>query len=80
MEAISFSMMISVSMSVFVTRMGFGDEAKRIEMEANLDRVYCPIVSLDGQHLFFIGHRSDLGNVYWVDAKIIEELKPGELK
>ena len=30
--------------------------------------------------VFFIGHRDGLGNVYWVDAKIIEELKPKELK
>ncbi len=45
-------------------------------MGANLDRVYCPIVSLDGQYLFFIGHRDGLVNIYWVDAKIIEDLRP----
>ena len=78
MEAISFSKMISVSMSVFVTRMGFGDEAKRIEMEANLDRVYCPIVSLDGPYLFFIGHRDGLVNIYWVNAKFIVQMTLSE--
>lgn len=30
--------------------------------------------------IFFIGHRDGLVNIYWVNAKIIEELKPDELK
>ena len=49
-----------------------------------------PCVSPDGKYLFFNSNRvSELnakpiadgpGNIYWVDAKIIEELKPEELK
>jgi len=50
----------------------------------------CPFVSFDGKHLFFMSNRvSELnrnpipdgpGNVYWVDAKIIEELKAHKLR
>lgn len=40
-----------------------------------------PVVSPDGKYLFFISQKDrDVGNVYWVDARIIEELKPDELK
>jgi hypothetical protein len=49
-----------------------------------------PYVSPDGKYFFFNSSRvSSLnaepipdgrGNVFWVDAKIIEELKPKELK
>jgi hypothetical protein len=49
-----------------------------------------PFVSFDGKYLFFMSNRvSELnrdpipdgpGNVYWVDAKIIEDLKPKKLK
>jgi len=34
----------------------------------------CPVVSPDGRHLFFM--RS--GHVYWVDAAVIEDLRPAE--
>ena len=50
----------------------------------------CPFVSFDGKYLFFMSNRvSELnqkpipdgpGNVYWVDAAIIEDFKPEELK
>ena len=40
-----------------------------------------PIVSPDGKYLFFVSQRDrGLGDAYWVDARIIEELKPDELK
>ncbi len=35
----------------------------------------CPSVSPDGKYLFFARH----GNIFWVDAKIIENLRPKEL-
>jgi len=35
-----------------------------------------PIITPDGRYLFFVRN----GDIYWVDAKIIEELKPDELK
>jgi hypothetical protein len=50
----------------------------------------CPFVSFDGKYLFFMSNRvSELnkvpipdgpGNVYWMDAGIIEDLKPNEPK
>ena len=41
---------------------------------------YCPMLSPDGQYFFFTSKRSGNGDIYWVDAKIIEELKPKEIK
>ncbi|MFC2136274.1 TolB family protein [Bacteroidota bacterium] len=41
---------------------------------------YCPILSPDGKYFFFSSSRSGNGDVYWVDAKILEELKQDELK
>ena len=37
------------------------------------DMELCPVVSPDGRYLFFM--RS--GHVYWVDAAVIEDLRPG---
>ncbi len=41
-----------------------------------------PHVSVDGKFFFFTSYRpeSESQDIYWVNAKIIEELKPGELK
>lgn len=41
---------------------------------------YCPMLSPDGKYLFFTSTRTGNGDIYWVDAKIIEDLKPKELK
>lgn len=40
----------------------------------------CPQVSPDGNYFFFNRYDpdSETGNMYWVNAKIIEELKPDE--
>ena len=38
------------------------------------------VVSPDGKFLFFISRRNGIGEFFWVDAKIIEELKPDHLK
>jgi ankyrin repeat protein len=48
----------------------FGDEVNATGTEM------CGFVSPDGRFFFF----SREGNVYWMDAKVIEELKPEELK
>jgi len=56
-----------------------GDWAKAINMGPVInskEHEDYPIVSPDGKHLFFIRN----GDVYWVDAKVIEDLKPKELK
>ena len=38
------------------------------------------VVSPDGNYLFFMSRRNGIGELFWVDARIIEELKPKELK
>lgn len=35
----------------------------------------CPSVSIDGRYLFFSSNRNESMDIYWVDTKIIEELK-----
>jgi hypothetical protein len=40
----------------------------------------CPVVTRDGKYFFFISMKSGKPQIYWVDAKIMEELKPKELK
>ena len=40
----------------------------------------CPTLSPDGKYFFFNTTRSGNWDIYWVDAKIIEDLKPKELK
>jgi len=39
-----------------------------------------PRVSPDRKYIFFSSNRTGNWDIYWVDAKIIEELKPDELK
>jgi hypothetical protein len=39
-----------------------------------------PYVSPDGNYLFFSGGERPKGDIYWVSAKIIENLRPGEVK
>jgi Tol biopolymer transport system component len=39
---------------------------------------YCPKVSTDGKYLFFTSGRSGNGDIYWVDAGFIQNLKPKE--
>jgi ankyrin repeat protein len=48
--------------------------------ESNEYRDRCPIVSHDGKFLFYLRFIDDRYIPFWVDAKIIEELKPEELK
>ena len=56
-----------------------GEWTKSINMNQSIDfseHAAIPHVSFDGKYLFF----SSRGDIYWVDARIIEELKPKELK
>ena len=42
-----------------------------------------PCVTPDGKYLFFTSNRTDdkeMGGIYWVDAAVIEDLKPNDLK
>lgn len=41
---------------------------------------HCPILTLDKKYLFFTSTRTGNRDIYWVDAKIIEDLKPDEIK
>jgi len=41
---------------------------------------WVPYVTPDGKYFFFNSMRSGSWDIYWVDAKIIEDLKPKELK
>jgi len=41
---------------------------------------YIPYVTPDGKYFFFTSDKSGNRDIYWMDAKIIEELKPKELK
>ena len=40
---------------------------------------WIPFITDDGKYLFFISNRSGNYDIYWVDAKIIDELKPKDL-
>jgi ankyrin repeat protein len=42
----------------------------------SVEYALCPAVTPDGKYMFFIGG----GDIYWVDAGFIEELKPAGLK
>lgn len=50
---------------------------KRVNSESS---EICPGVSLDGKYLFFTSKKRGKADIYWVDAKIIEEFKPKNLK
>jgi hypothetical protein len=41
---------------------------------------YCPMLSPDGKYFFFTSSRTGNGDIYWVDARVIARLKPGELE
>ncbi len=41
---------------------------------------YIPSVSPDGRYFFFTSNKSGNREIYWVDAKIIEDLKPNDLR
>jgi ankyrin repeat protein len=40
----------------------------------------CPMVSADGKYLFFLSQRGGESHTWWVVAKVIERLRPQELK
>ena len=52
----------------FRNKEGIWEKVKKMGIFENM----CPSVSPDGKYLFF----AKQGNIYWVDAGIIEELKP----
>ena len=47
------------------------------------DYEFRPYVTPDGKYLFFTSnrpHQSGVGNIFWVDASVIEDLKPKEIR
>ncbi|MCP4724764.1 MAG: hypothetical protein GY863_06995 [bacterium] len=63
-------------------RLDNGSWSKAVNMEVlNTEGSdWCPTVSPDGRFLFFTRNGTGSGDIYWVDAKIIEELKPFAIK
>jgi hypothetical protein len=60
---------------------GAWTEAKNLGERINTPaRESTSIVSPDGKFLFFLSRRNGIGEYFWVDASIIEDLKPQELK
>lgn len=60
-----------------------GEWAKARNMGSKVNSVsseICPIVTLDGKYLFFTSRLRGNADVYWINAKIIKELKPENLK
>jgi hypothetical protein len=56
-------------------------QSKNMGLDVNsaFDEI-CPSVTLDGNYLFFTSRRKGNSDIYWVSAKIIEELRPENLK
>lgn len=62
-----------------------GTWSKAINMGDSINTQYgenCPQISPDGKYFFFNRYNPDLkkGDIYWVDAKIIETYKPKDTK
>jgi hypothetical protein len=51
--------------------------SRGINSTANEDH---PMLTTDGKYMFFSRENQATLEIYWVDAKIIEELKPKEVK
>jgi len=58
----------------WTTPINMGAEINSIEQD------WCPMVSQDGKYLFFTSFRKGNCNAYWVDAKVIETMRPKDLK
>lgn len=60
----------------FLGEDGSWTRAKNMGEKMNSSRgVCCPSISPDGQYIFFESSRGGDGDIYWVDARIIEYLK-----
>ena len=61
----------------FQTEDGKWTEPKNMGEEINSSGYdFCPMLSSDGKYLFFTRNINRNGDIYWVDAKIIEKLRP----
>jgi Tol biopolymer transport system component len=67
----------------FKKRDGSWTNPKNMGKDINANAAVCPFVSFDGKYFFYhSGLKNQFGNknIYWVNAKIIEDLKPKDLK
>jgi hypothetical protein len=64
----------------FLKKDGSWTEAKPMKEVLGPFISWCQGISTDGQYLFFAGHKNGIWDIYWVDAKYIEELKPDNLE
>jgi Tol biopolymer transport system component len=56
---------------------GTWSEAANLGKQINTDALEVwPYVSPDGKYLFYISHRNNTSDIFWVFAKIIDELRP----
>lgn len=55
---------------------GFWTKAKNMGNTINTHYgCFCPSISPDGNYIFFMSMRSGSGDIYWMDAKIIDQLR-----
>ncbi|MCP4728134.1 MAG: hypothetical protein GY863_24050, partial [bacterium] len=60
-----------------------GSWTELINMGADVNSAeydFRPYVTPDGKYLFFTCTSDESGNIYWIDAKIIEQFRPEHLK
>lgn len=60
---------------------GAWSEPVKLGPEVNTPAIeLCPIVTADGRYLFFLSGRDGESHAYWVSAKVLERLRPAEIK
>jgi hypothetical protein len=64
----------------YKNRDGSWGEAVNLEALNTAESDWCATVSPDGKYLFFTRNITGNGDIYWVDARIIRELKPNYLR
>lgn len=60
-----------------------GDWTRAINMGARVNSVadeICPSVSPDGKYLFFTSRRRGKADIFWIETKVINDLRPAALK
>ena len=65
----------------FRNKNGTWTKAKNMGKDINSGGgMICPSISPDGKYIFFNTTLNGKNGIYWVSAKIIEDLKPEELR
>jgi hypothetical protein len=64
----------------FLKKDGSWTEAKPMKELLGPFISWCQGISPDGQYLFFAGHKNGVWDIYWVDEKVIKDLRPEEIK